>query len=646
MTASDKKAQETDTPDLKIDTSHMSKDKAAALEMAEYSREAKWEQPSFAGGLFMGHFQAELVTPFPLQDSSDKKVGDILLSKLIPFLKENLDPDAVDQTQTIPPKVIEGFTKMNLWAMKIPKEYGGLGLSQLNYSRVMSAVASYCGSTAVLLSAHQSIGVPQPLKLFGTQEQKEKYLPLFSQGAISAFALTEPEVGSDPARMTTTATPTEDGKFYILNGEKLWITNGPIADILIVMAKTPPKIKNGKEIPQITAFIVESKTPGFEVVHNCEFMGIRAIKNGLLRFTQVKVPRENILLGLGQGLKLAFVTLNSGRLTLPAAAVGMGKQCLNILRYWGNKRQQWGLPIGKHEAVATKIAQIQSKVFAMEAMTLLSSAWVDKGGKDIRIEAAMAKMFCSEVAWEIIDTTLQIRGGRGFETAQSLKARGELGLPVERMLRDCRINRIIEGTTDIMHLFLAREALDPHMTVAGELLLKHLPLDQKVKAGIKMAKFYLRWYPAQWIHTSALKSYHDFPDKLARHMNSIERTSHELARGIFHAMGLYQNSLERRQVLLSQFVDIGTELFAMSATCSYACALLKIEPEDKTPYHLANYFCKEALRRIHKSFEALSDNDTVQANKLAKGFLQGEYKWMEKDIIPCVEEELINQARI
>src|SRR6185503_9888459 len=292
----------------------------------------------------------------------------------------------------------------------------------------------------------------QPLKLFGTPEQKKKWLPRFAEGAISAFALTEINVGSDPAKMSTHAEPTADGKHYILNGTKLWCTNGPAADILVVMARTPPKLKNGKEIPQITAFIVTKDMPGVKVDHRCDFMGIRAIYNGQLSFKDVKVPTENIILGAGKGLKLALTTLNTGRLTLPAVCSAMGRQCLNIARAWANERVQWGLPIGKHEAVSNKLGYMASTVFAMDAVTWLTSAMADKGGYDIRIEAAMAKMFCSEAAWKIIDDLMQIRGGRGYETAESLKGRGEKAVPVERMMRDCRINRIIEGTTEIMHL--------------------------------------------------------------------------------------------------------------------------------------------------------------------------------------------------
>lgn len=623
--------------ELKIDTTHMSKEKAEALLVAESNREVKWEAPSFAGSLFMGRFLPELIIPYPEQAPEDKAIGDKLCAEVAAFCREHLDADEVDRTREVPKKVLDGFTKMKLWAMKIPKEYGGLGLSQVNYNRVVSLVASHCGSTAVWLSAHQSIGVPQPLKVFGTPEQKKKWLPRFAEGAISAFALTEPGVGSDPAKMSTTATPTEDGKHYLISGDKLWCTNGPAADIMVVMARTPPIVKKGREIPQITAFVVERDMPGIEVVHRCDFMGIRAIQNGLLRFHNVKVPAENIILGPGKGLKLALTTLNTGRLTLPAAAVGLGRQCMNILRQWGNERVQWGLPIGKHEAISNKLAYISSTVFAMESVTWLTSNMADRGGTDIRIEAAMAKMFCSEAAWKIIDETMQIRGGRGYETAESLKARGEKAVPVERMMRDCRINRIIEGTTEIMHLFLAREAIDPHMQVAAEIMLKHVPVGRKVKAGLAMANFYMKWYPQQWINGSLFPSYSEFGPKLARHMNYIERTAHQLARSIFHSMGMYQNTLERRQMILARYVDIGTELFSMAASCSRAKMLLEKDPKNPHPEHLANYFCKDARRRIEAAFAAQTDNDDVQANKIAKSFLNGDHAYMEEDIIKVYE---------
>ncbi len=610
---------------------HFSEEKRKALEVAEEARETEWQLPSFVGRLFDGELRWDLIHPYPEQPAADRALGDRFCAELEAFLRAKLNPDEVDRTGLIPDEVYDGLAKLGCFSMKIPKEYGALGLSQVNYNRAVGLVASYCGSTAVLLSAHQSIGVPKPLMMFGTAEQKQKYLTRFAKNRyISAFALTEPEVGSDPAKMSTTATPVDGGESYLINGTKLWCTNGAIADILIVMAQTPPVMKHGKERKQITAFIVEKGMPGFEVLHRCRFMGLNGIQNALLKLTNVKVPKENILWGLGLGLKLALITLNTGRLTVPAATSSMAKLCLGIARKWCNERKQWGQEIGKHEAIASKLTYMASTTFAMEAVTWLVSEMTDQHKTDMRLEAAMSKLFCTEAAWRIADETLQMRGGRGYETANSLRARGETPIPAERILRDCRINLIIEGTSEIMRLFIAREAMDTHFKIAGPLLSPRTPPLQKLTAAFKAGAHYAVWYPKLWLPRGTNAA--GLPPALRGHLAYIERASRKMARNLFRAMALYQQKLERKQQVLFRIVNIGTDLFAMGASLASAASLAP-KPESANAAELCDMFCRNARKRIELEFAALFHNDDSRVYNMGQDILNGKFEWMENGII-------------
>ena len=589
-------------------------------QIAEESRETEWAGRGFLRELFLGQFSLDLVHPFP-DSGRERPEFTRFYDDLRTFLLDKVDSVAIDESGEYPELVVDGLRKLGAFGMKIPKEYGGLGFTVSEYCRIMEMVGSYDGNITALLSAHQSIGVPQPLKLFGTPEQKKKYLPRCAAGAISAFALTEPHVGSDPASLSTTAV--SQGDFFVLNGEKLWCTNGTLAELLVVMARDP-------QTKKISAFVVETNWPGVKVEYRCRFMGLKALANGVISFRDVRVPRENLIGEEGKGLKIALITLNTGRLTLPAACAGIAKQCLEIVRGWSAARAQWGVPIWKHEAVAHRIADMAATTFAMDSVAKLASGMADRGGYDIRLEAAAAKEWNTVRAWEIADHTLQIRGGRGYETEKSLKGRGETPIPVERVMRDCRINLIFEGSSEVMHLFMAREAVDKHLQVAGAMIDPKNGPRQKLAAMPKILGYYGAWYPPLWL--KGLTGWTRYGDwgALATHLRFIDRSARKLARSSFHGMAIYQAKMERKQGFLFRCVDIVMELFAMSASLSHARQLREAgAPEATQALELADLFCRQARRRVKQSFGALWSNDDAKLNQVAARVMKGEDAWLE-----------------
>lgn len=624
-----KKTEETKSV---IDMSKMNEGQRAALQVTEAARESV-DDLSFVAHLFMGRWAPGKLYPVTEVDAAEKARADQFLADLGAFLKAHVDPDEIDRTGEIPDAVMAGLARLGAYGIKVPQQYGGLGFSQTTYCRACQLIASWCTNTFAHLSIHQSVGVPQPLMLFGNEEQKKKFLPRVAGGEISAFALTEAGVGSDPARMKTTATPTDDGEAFLLNGEKLWCSNGTRAGLLIVAAQTPPKLVDGKPRTQITTFVVEAKAPGVEVVCRSQFMGHRAIYNGVLRFTNVRVPRANIVGGEGRGLKVALTTLNAGRLSIPAASIGLAKRCLQIAREWGGARIQWGVPIGRHSAVAEKIRKIAAHAFAMEAMLLTTSRIVDRDKKaDIRLEAAMCKMWGTEKAWMCLDEIMQVRGGRGYETVESLKARGEKPYPVERFMRDARVTTIFEGSSEIMRLFIMREALDPHLKIAGIALNSERPWGERLASAVKAAGFYAWWYPRQWLPIGG-GAPADMHPHLAAHFSEVAGLSRRMARTLFHQMVKFGPKLEKRQVLLGRLADIGTDLFAIAATCVYAQKLLNEgEPAAKV-FTLVDDFRAQALIRIRQNFDGIAHNADQHGYDLTQQVIAGEHTWVERGIV-------------
>jgi alkylation response protein AidB-like acyl-CoA dehydrogenase len=602
-----------------------------ARQVAEDAREGEWKLPSFGKDLFLGKLNLDLIHPQPKLDPAAVRKGEAFLKDLRAFLTEHVDPLQIERDAKIPEAVIDGFKELGALGMKVPEQYGGLGLSQVYYNRALTLVGSCHAALGALLSAHQSIGVAEPLLHFGSEEQKQEWLPKVSRTHISAFLLTEPDVGSDPARVGTTATPTADGAGYRLDGRKLWATNGAIADVVVVMAKVP---KGDGHRGGISAFILPYDTEGVSVEHRNAFMGLRGIENSVTLLQDVVVPKENLIGEEGQGLKIALTTLNTGRLALPAICLGTSKWSLKIAREWAAERVQWGQPVGKHDAVAQKIAFIAGSTFGIEAMLDVASRMADDKQRDIRIEAAIGKLYASELGWKVVDELMQIRGGRGYETAESLKARGEKPVPVEQVMRDMRINRIFEGSTEIMHLLIAREAVDQHLAVAGDVLEPEVALKDKAKAGVEAAKFYAKWFPQLAVGEGQKPgSFSEFGE-LAGHLRYVERSSRKLARSTFYAMGRWQAKLERKQSVLGRIVDIGAELFAISSAVVYAQTLQREHPERAAEAtQLADLFCRQARRRADVLFDAIFDNDDDQTYGLAQDVLDGKFTWAEEGVI-------------
>ena len=597
-------------------------------ELAEGSRE-DWNGRSFLRELFLGRLKVDWIDPFPETPMSDEFHA--LYDELKHYLAHEVDSVAIDTNGEYPEEVLNRLRKMGLMGIKISKKYGGLGFTQAEYCKLAELIGAYDSNLVALISAHNSIGVPQPVKLFGSDELKQKYLPRVAKGAITAFALTEPDVGSDPARLATTFTEQEDGS-YILSGQKLWITNGTIAEMMVVMARDT-------ETQKISAMVVEMDWPGVSVSYRCHFMGLKALANGIIEFDNVRVPAENIVGKKGKGLKIALVTLNTGRLSLPAACVGGGRYCLSILKDWTGERVQWGLPIGKHEAIAHKLADIAASTYAMESWCYLSNELSMRDGYDIRLEAATAKEWGSTRGWDMLDEAMQIRGGRGYETEASLIGRGEEPDSFDRMMRDSRINRIFEGSSEIMHLFMARELVDQHLKVSGVMLDPKASMGDKMKALPGITAFYAAWYPFLWMGFLSWFRYGKF-GTFTKHLRYADRASRRLARNVFHLMLRWQAGLEKRQMVLFRTVDIAMELAVMVAAIVRTHKLQREgAPNAAQATLLTEQFCRNTQHFVEARFRDLWGHDDVAKYKVGQQLLKGELDWLFEEIMPTADSQ-------
>src|SRR5690349_15531177 len=464
--------------------------------IAEAARD-KAAYTGFIAGLFEAEVRWNLFTEIGIPEVSPKAAA--FLEELKPVLF-SLDPDRVDLEGELPESIIKSLAHAGALGIKIPMSYGGQEFTQYEYQNIATLCGSVDASLTVLLSAAQSIGIPEPLRLFGSPEQKAKYLPRLAGGEISGFALTERHVGCDISKVETYAVRvTENGKTvaYRLTGEKFFITNSAkqdgefLSSMLVVIARIvdrPEELQDPKARKRYGAFIVETQWPGCSIAR-LRFEGVRGIYNGIPTFNNVYDPIENRLGSEEDGLRIALATLTVGRLTLPAACLGGLKQCLSVMRWWGRTRIQWNKPIGEHNLVGEKVCRAAAYTLALDAVMAFCGAWANKKG-DLRLESAAAKIIGSEWYWETVNDLFQVRGGRGFMTAEAQRKCGEPAIPAMRMLRDARINLVWEGTSEILRVWMAREALAPY--IEQGLALLQGSLSHKITAPLYFARMSLR----------------------------------------------------------------------------------------------------------------------------------------------------------
>ncbi len=604
-----------------------------AMELMESLRE-KEVHTGFIANLMMGNYKS--LSPFPLQPESDQRLADEWLSKFSKFLTENVDPNKIDADGDMPEEMIEGLRKLTAFGIKVPKEYGGLGFSQSNYRRAATLFGSWCGNLSALLSAHNSLGATLPLMKYGTDEQKRRWLPKLASGAISAFALTESGVGSDPSKMRAYAQRVYNSKGeivgYRLTAEKLYTTNAvrrdnvALADLVIVIARVvddPKELDTKGAKKKYGLFVVEKEMPGYKVGKRCHFKGLRSIFNGETFFKDVELSPNELIGPDGDGLEIAFKILTIGRLTIAAICEGALKQALRITCWWAKNRVQFDREIGKHELNSKRIVDMASKVLVLEAVSHWCSSMIDKN-QDIRIESGASKIISTEILWESLMDLFMIRGGRGFETYYSLQHRGETPVAVERMLRDCDINLIFEGPNPIMRMMVAREGLAEYIWRGMKMTDPKNPasLVEKTKIGL----WFLKQYAKNIRPGSSLTR------KFGGHKAFMTVEAKKLVRDFITASLYHQDKMKYKELIMENIANRGIDMFEMSLVLSWAEA----HPERPMIKELAEYYCRGKREKLYPtSFVSwMSKGTHSSVYKLASRIMDGEAGWLTDGIMP------------
>ena len=574
------------------------------------ARKPEDKELSFARQLFFGSVEDEEVFPYPDElNEEERETLAALLEPLDRFLRERIDSGQIDHDKIIGGELLEELKEMGLFGLIIPTEYDGLGLSNTGYARLFERIAATSASIAVTLGAHQSIGL-KGILLFGTEEQKQKYLPELALGEkVAAFCLTEPSSGSDAASIRCRAELSEDGEHWVLNGSKMWITNGGFADVFTVFAKTPVEIE-GKIEDRITAFIVEREFGGVESGAEEHKLGIKGSSTTMINFDDCKIPKDNLLGEVGGGFKIAMTILNNGRFGLAAGCVGGAKRLIKDAAEYANQRKQFNKTLGEFGLIQKKFATMALDVYAAESMTYMTCGLMDRGGRDYAIEAAMSKVFSSEMMWDVANETLQIMGGLGYSREYHF----------ERFVRDCRINLIFEGTNEILRLFIALSGIQ----APGKHLRNLVSALKDPVENYSMLLTELVSRVRERVITEELDRAHP---KLKRPAVQIEEKADAFGQAVERLLRHFGKKIIDEQMLVERVADVAIDLYAMIAVVSRATrALEQDRPHAGHEALLAQTFCERANRQIRRNLRAIEQgrkNGDEQLERIAKELLGG-----------------------
>jgi alkylation response protein AidB-like acyl-CoA dehydrogenase len=621
------------------------------LERLEEARE-RFSGPSFMAGLYDGRPDFHLLLP-PEEPAEERAAGDAFCKTLEAFLAERVDPDEIERTDKIPESVLTGLFGLGAFGMKIPKEYGGLGLSFTNYGRALTLMAGWSNSLALTVAVPQSIGIAMPILLFGTEEQKRAYLPLVAHEAVSAFALTEPITGSDAANVRTEAVLDATGEYFVVNGEKLWCTNGSIARFVTLIVRVPARrsrlgektvwvpVPDGRDAEDLvhSAFILDMGTPGVQIRQRCRFEGCRGIENAHMTLRDARIPARNLIGDIGRGLKYALTILNVGRgISIPAICLGMAKQAWQPTLDRAQSRVTFQKPLADRQTQQARIGRMAVDLFAMEALAHLIWRLADQHRHDIRIEAAVAKMFCSERTIRFLKDAQIIFGGLGYETADSKRLRGEPAFGIEQLVRDAEMYRIGEGATDILRPFVAREGLSAHLDRTRAYVEAQAGAAQKTRLLLSLIRYYAPWFCRLWLPGPLPSGPELRHPRVRERLRHVQQTSRRLARTIFYAMLRFRDRLKDDQGRQNRIEAVGEDLLTVAATALRAERQERLEGRPEG-WELADEYFRDAKGRIGRSLRELIRNDDHVLARLGKRALTGSYELLARGIIKRALDE-------